>query len=69
MKKVLFTAMAASAVLLAGCEKKEEAAPVEATPAAESSADAGASAAASGDADAGAATDGANEPNGGGPKP
>lgn len=68
MKKVLFSAIAGSAILLAGCGKKEEATPVEATPAVETSADAGASTAASGDADAGDAM-GGNETTSGGPKP
>ncbi|MBS3928330.1 MAG: hypothetical protein KGZ65_07945 [Sphingomonadales bacterium] len=69
MKKVLFGAIAGSAILLAGCGSKEEAAPVEASPAAEASADAGASEAASGDADAAAADEGGNETTSGGPRP
>lgn len=69
MKKILFSAIAGSAILLAGCEKKEEAAAVEASPAAEASADAGASEAASGDADAAAAEEGGNETTSGGPRP
>lgn len=67
MKKVLFSAIAGSAILLAGCSKSEEAAPVEATPAVEASVDA--SAAASGEADAGDASEGPNEVHGGGPQP
>ncbi|MBA4162243.1 MAG: hypothetical protein C0515_09250 [Novosphingobium sp.] len=67
MKKVLFSVIAGSAVLLAGCGSKEEATPVEATPAAEASADP--SAAASGEADAADASEGPNEVHGGGPQP
>lgn len=67
MKKILFSALAGSAILLAGCSKEEDAAPVEATPAAEASVDA--SAAASGEADADAASEGPNEVHGGGPQP
>jgi PBP1b-binding outer membrane lipoprotein LpoB len=67
MKKVLFSAIAGSAILLAGCSKGEEATPVEATPAAEASVDA--SAAASGEVDAGDASEGPNEVHGGGPQP
>jgi PBP1b-binding outer membrane lipoprotein LpoB len=67
MKKVLFGAIAGSAILLAGCGSKEEAAPVEASPAAEASAEP--SAAASGDADAADASEGPNEVHGGGPQP
>jgi PBP1b-binding outer membrane lipoprotein LpoB len=67
MKKVLFSAIAGSAILLAGCSKEKEAAPVEASPAVEASADL--SAAASGEADAADASEGPNEVHGGGPKP
>jgi PBP1b-binding outer membrane lipoprotein LpoB len=67
MKKLLFSAIAGSAILLAGCSKEDEAAPVEASPAVEASVDA--SAAASGDADAGAASESGNETTSGGPQP
>jgi len=70
MKKVLLSAIAGSAILLAGCSKKDDAAPVEATPAAEVSADTGASDAATSEAaDAGDATGGKNETTSGGIHP
>lgn len=57
MKKTMLTAVAASAILLTGCgTKEEEAAPADATPAAEASADTGTSSEAAA-SDAGTATD------------
>jgi nitrous oxide reductase accessory protein NosL len=71
MKKILLTAIAGSAMLVAGCAKKEDAAPADATATAEATAASDAAA-----SDAGAATDAAgaasqspNEGTSGGPHP
>ena len=69
MKKVLLTALAGSAIMLGGCEKKAEEPAAEATPAAESSAEASSSDAAGATASDAASADDAEPTSGGAIKP